>query len=68
MKTLIALVSLLALCACSTTVTQTTLPNGSVVTVTSKTSDPVAIKAAMDTANLLAPYIAELASQKGPAK
>ena len=61
---LVSLVSLFALAACTTTVTTNTLPDGTKVTVTAKSSDPVAIKAAMDAAQLIAPIVqAEIAKQ-----
>lgn len=43
--------------SCSTTVTTTTMPNGNVVTVTAKSSDPAAIAAALETAKLIAPIV-----------
>ena len=61
---IIAIVAAVALASCTTTVTTNTLPDGTKVTVTSKSSDPVAIKAAMDTAQLIAPIVqAEIAKQ-----
>lgn len=59
MKTTLLIVSLFlaTLTSCSTVVTTTTMPNGNVVTVTAKTSDPAAIAAALETAKLIAPIV-----------
>jgi len=74
MKTLkllvILAVALLAACipSCMTTVAVQTLPDGTRVTTTSKSADPVAIKAALDMANLIAPIIADRASDQSVPK
>lgn len=58
----------LALASCATTVTQSTLPDGTVVTVTAKSADPVAVKAATDAAVLLMPVIDNLTRKQTPTK
>ena len=63
-----ALLAMLALCACATTTTTNTLPDGTKVAVTSKSSDPVAIKAAIDAATLLQPTIDKLIIKQTAAK
>lgn len=42
---------------CSTTLTKTTMPDGTVIEVTAKASDPVAIRAAVDISGLLMPLV-----------
>lgn len=56
--------SMFALPGCATTVTTTKLPDGSVVTVTAKSSDPVAIAGALEVTKLLAPTLDRLAAKK----
>ena len=63
-----ALLAMLALCACTVTTTTNPLPDGTKVTVTSKSSDPVAIKAAIDAATLLQPTIDKLIIKQTAAK
>lgn len=68
MKKTLALLTIasLALVSCVTTVTTNTLPDGTTVTVTSKTSDPVAIANAVNAAKAIAPVIQDL-MKKEPA-
>lgn len=47
----------LALPACSTTVTRTTMPDGTIIEVTAKSSDAAAIGAAVDVSTLLMPIL-----------
>jgi len=54
--------------SCYTTVTTNTLPDGTKVTVTAKSSDPVAIKAALDAATLIVPVVEKLAVKQSTAK
>ena len=56
-----------ALPSCTTTVTTNTLPDGTKVTVTAKSSDPVAIKAALDAATLIVPVVEQLATKQSTA-
>ncbi len=56
----------LALGSCATTVTTNTLPDGTKVTVTAKSADPLAIKAAMDAAAIIVPVVESLS--KPPTK
>jgi hypothetical protein len=67
MKTL-ALLAVALLASCATVVTTNTLPDGTTVTVTSKSADPVAIKAALDMANLIAPIVADRANDQAVPK
>ena len=54
-----------ALPSCMTTVTNTTMPDGTVVEVKSKSSDPVAVKAACDLATEVLPLLDHLADRNG---
>lgn len=54
------------LTGCSTVVTTNTLPDGTKVTVTAKSADPVAIRAALDAAAMIVPVVEALA-EKSPA-
>jgi len=63
MKTIATLLAL-ALCACTVTTTTNTLPDGTKVVIVAKSSDPVAIKAALDAATLIAPVVERLAAQQ----
>ena len=49
-----------ALSSCSTTVTTNVLPDGTKVTITAKSADPVAIKAALDAAQIITPVVDKL--------
>jgi len=53
MKTLLACIIAATLTSCATTTTTTTLPNGNVVSITSKVSDPVAVAAGLETLHIL---------------
>lgn len=66
MKTTItALVcSALALCSCTVTTTTSVLPDGTKVIVVAKSADPVAIRAAMDAAELITPVVEKLAIEQ----
>ena len=55
----------MALTGCSTTVTRTTMPDGTIVEVTAKTSDAVAIAAACEVANEVLPVLSHLATGQG---
>lgn len=55
----------LCLPGCSTTVTRTTMPDGTIVEVTARASDPVAIQAACEVATEVLPLLDHLADQKG---
>lgn len=54
----------LFLSACTVTTTTNTLPDGTKVTVTAKSSDPVAIQAALEAAALIAPVVERLAAKQ----
>lgn len=64
MKSIRLVLLALILSGCATTVTTNTLPDGTKVSVTAKSSDPVAIKAAMDAAILLLPIIESIATKQ----
>jgi len=63
MKTILAIIAC-ALCACATTVTTSVLPDGTKVTVTAKSADPVAIKAALDSAAIIVAVVDNLAAKQ----
>jgi len=65
MKTLL-LLTIATLTSCTTTTTQTVMPNGSTVTITAKSADPVAIAAAIETAKILEPAILEATKKQTP--
>ena len=52
---------LFTLCSCTVTTTTNTLPDGTKVVVVAKSSDPVAIKAALSAAELIAPVVERIA-------
>jgi hypothetical protein len=64
MKTIALAIIAAGLCSCATTVTTNTLPDGTTVTVTAKSADPVAIKAALDAAAIIVPVVQELAKSQ----
>jgi membrane protein involved in colicin uptake len=65
MKTKLALLGLIAvLTSCVTTVTSSTLPDGTVVVVKARSGDPVAIKAALDAAALIQPTVDKIITQQ----
>ena len=61
--TLISILSV-ALCACTVTTTTNTLPDGTKVVIVAKSSDPVAINAALNAAIVLAPVIERLTEKQ----
>lgn len=61
---LIAVAFALALSSCATTTTTQTLPDGTKVVIVAKSSDPVAIKAALDAAQIIGPVIERLAIEQ----
>lgn len=66
MKLLIALVAALVLVtsSCTTTTTTNLLPDGTKVVIVAKSSDPVAIKAALDAAAIIGPVVERLAAKQ----
>lgn len=50
--------------SCTTTTTTQLLPDGTKVVVVAKSSDPVAIKAALDAASIIAPVVEKLAIEQ----
>ena len=65
---LIALLAVLALCACTTTTTTNVLPDGTKVVIVARSSDPVAIKAALDAAAIITPVVERLAAKQTKAQ
>ena len=57
----ITVILLFTLCSCTVTTTTNTLPDGTKVVVVAKSSDPVAIKAALSAAELIAPVVERIA-------
>ena len=63
MKPIVVILSI-ALCACTVTTTTNTLPDGTKVVVVAKSSDPVAIKAALTAAAIITPVVERIASKQ----
>jgi len=63
---LLCAAAILATSSCVTTVSTNTLPDGTVVTVTSKTTDPAAVASAVSAAQALAPIIDKLIDKQTP--
>lgn len=61
---LAAIVCLLFVTACTVTTTTNTLPDGTKVVIVAKSSDPVAIKAALDAAAIITPVVERLAAKQ----
>ena len=60
MKAITAIL-LFTLCSCTVTTTTNTLPDGTKVVIVAKSSDPVAIKAALSAAEIIAPVVERIA-------
>ena len=54
--------------ACTTTTTTSVLPDGTKIVVVARSSDPVAIKAALDAATALAPTVERIAIEQAAKK
>jgi hypothetical protein len=67
MKAIIIILSCV-LCACTVTTTTNTLPDGTQVIVVAKSSDPVAIQAALDAAKIITPVIERLSAEQKTTK
>lgn len=64
MKTTAIAAICIALCACTTTTTTQTLPDGTKIQVVAKSSDPAALKAALDATIALAPVVERIAIEQ----
>lgn len=64
MKTTLAALLALALCSCTTTTTTSILPDGTRVVIVARSSDPVAIQAALDAAEIIIPVVEALAADQ----
>lgn len=63
MKTIASILAL-ALCACTTTTTTSLLPDGTRVVIVARSSDPVAIQAALDAAEIIIPVVEMIAADQ----
>jgi hypothetical protein len=63
MKTIIVIMSATLAC-CSVTTTTNTLPDGTKVVVVAKSSDPIAINAALTAAEIIAPVVERIAANQ----
>ena len=61
---LLAAIACLALCSCTTTTTTSLLPDGTRVVIVARSSDPVAIKAALDAAEIIIPVVEMIAAEQ----
>lgn len=57
--------AILLFASCTVVVDKKTLPDGTVVETTSKSSDPAALAAAVKTAELLAPVLNDIVKKQG---
>ncbi len=67
MKTIAAILAL-AVCACTTTTTTSLLPDGTKVVIVARSSDPVAIQAALDAAEIIIPVVEMIAVDQRDSK
>ena len=63
MKTIASILAL-ALCACTTTTTTSLLPDGTRVVIVARSSDPVAVQAALDAAEIIIPVVEMIAADQ----
>ena len=64
MKTIAAITALVLCASCTTTTTTSMLPDGTRVVIVARASDPVAIQAALDAAEIIIPVVEMLANEQ----
>jgi len=64
MKTIITAITAIAMCSCTTTTTTSMLPDGTKVVIVARSSDPIAIHAALDAAEIIIPVVEMIAADQ----